>query len=67
MSTMHYMEKEKTMMVKKEYIAPAAEFIEMDLVNVFLLGISDTQVDPEDGVWTKENDRTGDWDNIWNN
>ena len=61
------MEKEKTMMVKKEYIAPAAEFIEMDLVNVFLLGISDTQVDPEDGVWTKENDRTGDWDNIWNN
>lgn len=65
MSTMHYIEKEKTMMVKKEYIAPAAKFIEMDLVNVFLLGTSDGQVDTED-QYTKENDRTGDWDNIWN-
>lgn len=62
---MHYIEKEKTMMVKKEYIAPAAKFIEMDLVNVFLLGTSDGQVDTED-QYTKENDRTGDWDNIWN-
>lgn len=62
---MHYIEKEKTMMVKKEYIAPAAKFIEMDLINVFLLGVSDGQVDTED-QYTKENDRTGDWDNIWN-
>lgn len=62
---MHYIEKEKTMMVKKEYIAPAAKFIEMDLVNVFLLGVSDGQVDTKD-QYTKENDRTGDWDNIWN-
>lgn len=65
MSTMHYIEKEKTMMVKKEYIAPAAKFIEMDLINVFLLGVSNGQVDTED-QYTKENDRTGDWDNIWN-
>ena len=62
---MHYIEKVKTMMVKKEYIAPEAKFIEMDLINVFLLGVSNDQVDTED-QYTKENDRTGDWDNIWN-
>lgn len=55
--------------VKKEYIAPASSFVEIETLPLLGLSTDDgTQIDPEDdeeGQLSNEY-RGGDWNNIWN-
>lgn len=49
---------------KKIYMSPDVEIIDIELSNI-MLEVSDSRGDSEDGNMVKEDDRTGDWNNIW--
>lgn len=52
-------------MDRKIYISPSADFVEILTNNVAFMETSNERFDSKDGNMTKEDDRTGDWDNIW--
>lgn len=51
--------------VKKEYIAPASSFVEIETLPLLGLSANEGQIDPEEGQLSNEY-RGGDWNNIWN-
>ena len=51
---------------KKEYIAPASSFVELDTLYMLALSTNDDEIDTdgEDGGWANEY-TGGSWENIW--